>query len=245
MTLYSQGGHKRRIRRFLPISPSTVYRWIARFEAEPWAGLVDHSRAPQAPARKLWRPLLRDVYHRHKRQPDAGECRLWSLLGHPELSVRTGGRIMALTRQLSDDMPHVRKPRAPQDPAPPPDKAMAPHAYWLMAGRKMVFAGDGVKWWSLRLLDGYSRTLLAGAVAPAEARGVALLVLYTACRRSGAPQTVISASGGAYLADDGDAVCQRVQIHHERLVSTQGASDTHLMDTHGNSPRRWFDDQVS
>ena len=30
----------------------------------------------------------------------------------------------------------------------------------------MDFALAGVKWWSLIVLDGYSRTMLAGAVAP-------------------------------------------------------------------------------
>jgi hypothetical protein len=35
----------------------------------------------------------------------------------------------------------------------------------------------GVPWWSLIGLDGSSRTMLAGAVAPAEARGVARMVL--------------------------------------------------------------------
>jgi hypothetical protein len=109
----------------------------------------------------------------------------------------------------------------------------------------MDFAVDGVKWWRIRMLDGYSRTLWAGAGAPAEARWVALMVLDTACLRSGAPQTVISDSGGAYSADDFDAVCQRGQIHHERIVRTQGESDTNLMATHVHLQRRWFDDQCS
>ena len=71
----------------------------------------------------------------------------------------------------------------------------------------MDFALDGVKWWSLIILDGYSRTMLAGAVAPTEASWVALMVLYTACLRYGAPQTLISDSGGAYISDAFEAVC--------------------------------------
>jgi hypothetical protein len=135
----------------LHISPSTVYLWITRFEAEHFAGLVDHSRAPHAPARKVWLPLMLDVYHLQKRHPDAGEFRIWSLLGNPEISVRTVGRIMALNRQIYEDIPHVRKPRATQDPAPHPYKATAPHEYWCIDGRKMDFALDGVKWWSIIL----------------------------------------------------------------------------------------------
>jgi hypothetical protein len=35
----------------------------------------------------------------------------------------------------------------------------------------MDCAFDGVKWWSLIMLDGYSRTMLAGAVVPALGSG--------------------------------------------------------------------------
>jgi len=41
----------------------------------------------------------------------------------------------------------------------------------------MDFALDGIKWWSLILLDGYSRTIVAGAMAPSEASWAALMVL--------------------------------------------------------------------
>lgn len=243
--LYYQGWNKRSISRFLHISPSTVHLWIARFEAEHFAGLVDHSRAPQAPARKVWLPLMLDVYHLQKHHPDAGEFRIWSLLGNTEISVRTVGRIMALNRQIYDDIPHVRKPRTKQAPTPHPYKAAAPHEYWFIDGRKMDFALDGVKWWSIILLDGYSRTMLAGAVAPSEASWVALMVLYTSCLRYGAPQRLISDSGGAYLSDDFTAVCHRLGIEHKPIKSTQGESYKNLMETHFNIQRRLYDYQFS
>ena len=62
-------------------------------------------------------------------------------------------------------------------------EAEAPHHYWFMDGRKMDVALEGVQWWSLMVLHGYSRAMLAGAIAPVEARWVALMVPYTACRR--------------------------------------------------------------
>ena len=40
------------------------------------------------------------------------------------------------------------------------------------------------------MLDGYSRTIVAGAMAPSEASWAALMVLYTACLRYGTPQTL-------------------------------------------------------
>jgi hypothetical protein len=88
---------------------------------------------------------------------------------------------MALHQQRYDEIPHGRSPGVKLDPAPHPDKAQAPHAYWCIDGRKMAFALAGLKWWRLMVLDGSSRTMRAGAVAPTEASWGALLVLSTAC----------------------------------------------------------------
>jgi transposase len=243
--LYAQGWSKRSISRYLHVSRPTITTWLRRFEAEELAGLADKSRAPHAPARKTWLPLMIEVYHLQKRHPDAGRFRMWSLLARPEISERTVGRVMALNKQLYADIPHVRSPGVKRDPAPHPYKAHAPHEYWFIDGRKMDFALDGIKWWSLIVLDGYSRTMLAGAVAPTEASGGALLVLYTACLRYGAPKVLVSDSGGAYIADDFEAVCRRLQLHHEPIVSTQGESYKNLMETHFNIQRRLYDYQFS
>ena len=85
-------------------------------------------------------------------------------------------------------------------PQPHPYKARHPHEYWFIDGRMMDFALEGARWWSLIILDGYSRTMLAGVVAPAEASWGALMVLYTACLRYGVPETLISDSGGAFTS---------------------------------------------
>jgi hypothetical protein len=76
-----------------------------RFEAEHFAGLVNRSRVPKAPARKIWLPLMVQVYHLQKAHPDAGEFRIWSLLARSDVSVRTVGRVMALNRLVYDDIP--------------------------------------------------------------------------------------------------------------------------------------------
>ena len=239
--LYAQGWRKVSISRFLHVSRPTVQAWIRRFEAEHFAGLQDKSRAPKAPARKVWLPLMVEVYHLQKRHPDAGKFRIWSLLAHPEISVRTVARIMALNKEVYDDIPHVRKRGPKLPPQPHPYKASRPHQYWFIDGRLMEFALDGVRWWSLVMLDGYSRTILAGAMAPSEATWAALLVLYTACLRYGAPETLISDSGGAFTSDAFEAVCRRLEIQHEPMVSTQGESYKNLMETHFNIQRRLFD----
>jgi transposase InsO family protein len=105
----------------------------------------------------------------------------------------------------------------------------------------MDLAIDGGKWGSLIILDGSSRTMLAGAVAPTEASCVALMVLYTACLRYGGPKTILSDRGGAYISEAFEAVCDRLAIHHEPIVSKHGDSYKNLMATHCNVQRRLYD----
>jgi len=179
------------------------------------------------------------------RHPDAGRFRLWSLLDRDDIAVRTVGRIMALNKQVYDDIPHVARQRRKKPARPHPYKASHPHQYWFIDGRQMDFALDGVKWWSIILLDGYSRTMLAGAVAPVEASWVTLMVLYTACLRYGAPQHLISDSGGAFTSNDVTAVLKRLQIVPNPVVSSQGESYKNLMETHFHIQRRLYDYQFS
>jgi transposase InsO family protein len=242
--LYYQGWDKVSLSRFLQVSRPTVDRWIARFEREHFAGLLGRKRGPQGP-RKVWFPVMVAVYHLQKRHPDAGEFRIWSLLARPDLSVRTVGRIMALNKQVYEDIPHVRKTGPKPPPRPHPYKAHRPHECWFIDGRMMDFALEGIRWWSLIILDGYSRTMLAGIVAPTEASWGALMVLYTACLHYGAPETLISDSGGAFTSRAFKAVLARLQIHHETIESTKGESYQNLMETHFNIQRRLYDYQFS
>jgi transposase InsO family protein len=243
--LYYHGWDKISIHRFLKVSRATVDAWIRRFETEHFAGLMDKSSAPHAPARKVWLPLMVQVYHLQKAHPDAGRFRLWSLLARSDMSERTVGRIMALNKLIYPDIPHVPTRGVRPAPGPHPYKASHRHQYWFIDGRMMDFALNGVRWWSLIILEGYSRTMLAGMIAPTEATWVALMVLYTACLRYGAPASLVSDSGGAYTSNDFEAVCRRLQIQHETIISTQGESYQNLMETHFNIQRRLYDYQFS
>ena len=62
------------------------------------------------------------------------------------------------------------------------------------------------------------------ALAPVEASWAALMVLYTACLRYGAPTVLISDSGGAYISNAFEAVCDRLDIDHKTIVSSEGQS---------------------
>jgi len=246
IALAAQGWRKRRISQFLHVSRPTMNAWMARFEADNLESLEDKSRAPNTTVRKAWLPAMVDISPRHKRHPDAGGLRLWSLRGKRALSVRTVERIMAITRRVSKDIPGAEPTRHLQsEPQLHPFTATMAHEYWCIDGRMMDCALEGHRWWSLLILDGSSRTMLAGAVAPSEASWVALTVLSPACRRSGVPEHVMSDSGGAFISEAFAGVCARLGIDHRTMVRTAGQSSMTLLETHGNIPRRVDDYQFS
>ena len=152
---------------------------------------------------------------------------------------------MARNKRVDDEMPHVRHTRDQHDPPPHPSKAQSPHEVWCIDGRMMDGTLHGVTGWSLVILEGSSRTMLAAAVAPSEARWVAMLVLSTACRRSGAPPRRMSDSGGASLSNAFEAVCARLEMAHLTMVSPQGESWLHIMETPCNGQRRVYASQCA
>jgi transposase InsO family protein len=245
LQLYFQGWSKISISRFLHVSRPTINAWIERFEADNLESLEDQSHTPKTTRRKAWLPVMVAIYHLQKRHPDAGRFRMWSVLGNPEISVRTVGRVMALNKRIYPDIPHMAKKRQKKEPQPHPFKATFAHEYWFIDGRMMDFEIDGVRWWSLIVLDGYSRTMLAGAVAPSEARWITLTVLFTACQRYGTPHHLISDKGGASISEAFEAACERLGIDHQTITGKDGESYQNLMETHFNIQRRLYDDQFA
>jgi transposase InsO family protein/transposase len=259
--LHFQGWSKTSISRFLHVSRPTINEWIRRFEAEDLArldvadlanldandlqSLADGSHVPKSPQRKVWLPVMLEIYHLQKRHPDAGRFRIWSLLGRPEIHESTVGRVMALNKRLYPDIPHVAKKRNKKELQPHPFKASRAHEYWFIDGRMMDFDIEGVRWWSIIVLDGYSRTMLAGAVSASEASWVALTVLFTACQRYGVPQYLISDKGSAYISNVLEGVCTRLGIDHRTITGKDGESYMNLMETHFNVQRRLYDYQFS
>jgi len=82
-------------------------------------------------------------------------------------------------------------------------------------------------------------------MAPTEATWVALMVLYPACLPYGAPAYLSCDSGGAYTSANFEAVCTWLQIRYETIISTQGESYQHWLETHFNVQPRLYDYQLS
>lgn len=215
--LFYRGWRKKSVSEFLHVSPKQVTRILRAFAKEQFAGLVPKSKAPKDPARKITLPLMVSIYHLQKQYPQAGEFRIWSLLGREDVSARTVGRIMATNRLVYDDLPKKEKPKEEKEPQIHPYKPDFAHQRWFMDVRHLPVKIDGQKVYSICVLEGHSRTVLAGMVWLSEATWVILTVLYAACRKYGVPHELLTDSGSAFRAKRFEQVMKDLGIQHRRL----------------------------
>jgi hypothetical protein len=184
-----------------------------------------------------------EIYHLQKRHPDAGEFRIWSLLANDDILVRTVGRVMALNKQVYDDIPHgppIGK-EATRSASLQSDACARILVYRRLhdgfrLGRRQVVEPHHSRWlfphhfgWR----NGPLRSELSGADG----------ALYGL--RYGTPHALISDSGGAYVSTAFEAVCDHLEIDHKTIVSTQGESYMNLLETHFNTQRRLYDYRFS
>jgi transposase InsO family protein len=149
----------------------------------------------------------------------AGRFRIHGLLDQqrdePPPSERTVGRAMAINRQFHgapgpwqsarDDQPeHVSSNHLPYRPA-------YPHHLWFTDIRYLVQL-DGSWVYSICVLEGYSRKLLAGMVSPHQDLTAVLQILYAALSAYGCPNAIVSDNGSVFTAGDYLTILRDLEI---------------------------------
>ena len=240
--LYYRGWNIQSISGFLGVSRKHIYALLERFETEMFAGLMTRSHAPHHPQRKLYFPLLKKVADLQREYPLIGRFRLWDLLTPEErstVSERTIGRAMAFNRFVHEELSHQPTEKPPKAH---PFKARTWHQFWFIDHRYLEKM-DGVQYYSLCILEGYSRTFLSGVVLATQARGPVLKLLYETVTQWGAPAAIVSDSGSAFISRDYERTCARLGIRVEHIQSRQ--SWQNMIETHFNIQRRLGDYQFS
>jgi transposase len=234
--LYYQGWNIQSISSFLGVSRRHIYNLLERFETEMFEGLVSRSHVPHTPARKLYFPLLKKIADLQNEYPLLGRYRLWDLLdlkGHSNLSTTTVGRAMRFNRFVYSEMAKEQSP-----PRPHPFKSRTWHQFWFIDHRYLIKI-DGIQYYSLCILEGYSRAFLSGVVLATQARGPVLKLLYETVQQWGAPAAIVSDSGGAFISDDYRRTCSRLGIEVHYIEARQ--SWQNLIETHFNIQRKMTD----
>jgi transposase InsO family protein/transposase len=215
-----EGWDKKSIAGCLKLSRSHVYRILEAFDKEGFEGLQDHrTRPPHHPDNQLDLPFLKAVLDLQHEYPRAGRFRIYGLLDkqrdEPLPSERTVGRAMAVNRQFHG-APGPWKSARQDQPEPVsyhhlPYRPDYPHHMWFTDIRYLVQLGGS--WvYSICVLEGYSRKMLAGMVSEHQDLTAVLQILYAALSEYGRPAAIVSDNGSVFTAGGYLAILRDLEI---------------------------------
>jgi putative transposase len=243
--LFYEGWKKQSIAGLLKLSRQHVAHLIEAFERDGFAGLEDkRTRPPNHPHNQLTLPFLEDVFAVQQEYPRAGRFRVHGLLerklGEDTPSQSSVGRAMAYNRVLRGAPGPWPPPedRSNREPKPLPFLPLYPHHYWFIDIRYLVRL-DG-KWvYSICIIEGYSRKILAGMVSRYQDELAILQLLHAAFSEYGAPEGLVSDNGSVFTADAYEHLLQKLEIEPcyiekrqawQNLIESQFAIQLRLAD---------------
>jgi transposase InsO family protein len=212
--MYHEGWHPASIAGCLHLSRQHVWNIITAFAQDGFAGLEDQrTRPPDHPANQLTLPFLKEVLDLQHAHPRVGRVRLHGLLdqqyqaaGHADAlpSERTVGRAMTLNRAVHG-APGPWPPSAADTEIAPEVHAALPyppvhrHGYWFIDLRYLRKFDDS--WtYSICVLEGYSRKILAGMASMYQDEIAVLQILTAAVSAYGCPTAIVSDNGAVFTA---------------------------------------------
>jgi len=219
--LYTRGWTERSIAVLLHCHENTVRKWLRRArhpvgaQLEPL--LADLPRAPHHTHRKVQMGVIHATLELQKKYGYAGWFRIQGYLERDHgirLGQTTLKKIMRLNRKLH--LAPSRPVRVFVDSdireAPPVSRQPFDHTYIDI--RYLDAKPEGTQLYSCLLLEGYSRTILAGSLTRRQDLGVVLRVYYLALLHWGCWSQVISDHGKQFDSGAFSRINRRLQIAH-------------------------------
>ena len=243
--MFYEGWNKKSIAAVLKLARSHVTTLIQAFEKDGFEGLEDkRTRPTDHPDNQMTLPFLDTVFQAQLEYPDAGRFRIHGVLEH-ELgedlpSERTVGRAMAhnrFWRGAPDPLADKQDP-SDKEPAELPYKPVYHHQYWFIDIRYLV-RFDG-KWvYSICIIEGLSRTILAGMASRYQDELAILQLLHAAFGDYGLPWGIVSDNGSVFTADAFMRVLEGLRVEPCPIESRQAWQN--LIETQFNVQRRLTD----
>lgn len=220
--LRAQGWSEQTVAALMRSTRVTVRKWVRRFQHEQESGLheqarlLDYSHAPHAVRRKVYFGTIQAVLTLQKKYGYAGWFRIQGYLER-DFGIRLGQtalkRVMRLNRRV-----HLAPRRAVEvrirDPREGPPVSRRPFEHAYIDIRYLDAKPEGVQLYSTLLLEGHSRTILAGSLTRRQDLGVVLRLYYLALLQWGCWEEVISDHGKQFDSRAFRGVNRRLQITH-------------------------------
>lgn len=221
--LKAQGWTESRIAELLHCTRKTVRKWLRRAAHQVGRkpglqlSLLDLSKAPHHPQRKAYFGAIHAILTLQKKYGYAGWFRIKGYLERDfglALGATTIKKIMALNRRLHFAPQRPRKEDEIRDPREGPPKSERPFQHTYIDLRYLDAKPEGVQLYSCLLLEGLSRTILAGSLTPSQDVGIILHLYYQALVRWGCWEEVISDHGGQFQSHEFARVHRKLPIRH-------------------------------
>jgi transposase len=246
--LHSEGWTKQSIAGYLETSRKTVHAALRRWIEEGVYGLDDKSHARKLGVRKVdlqTIALVREL----QENPELGAFRIHAALRQMgiELSPRTCGRILARNRRLYG-LP--RPARCRKEPKTMPFRASRRHQYWTVDIRYLDHGIDDERVYCISILENYSRAILASGISRRQNLTAYLIVLHAAIHQHGAPDALVSDSGGVFRAKQAQHIyaalgITKLEIERRQpwqsYIETQFNVQRRMADWHFRQAEQWSD----
>ena len=242
--MFYEGWNKKSIAAVLKIARSHVTALIQAFERDGFEGLEDkRTRPTNHPDNQLTLPFMDKVFHAQLAYPDAGRFRIHGILeqkmGDDLPSERTVGRAMAHNR-FWRAAPHPLQAdhETAKEPAELPYNPVYCHQYWFIDIRYLV-RYEGKQVYSICIIEGVSRTILAGMVSLHQDEIAILQLLHAAFGDYGVPWGIVSDNAAIFKAEAFMRVLEGLDI--EPCPIESGQAWQNLIETQFNIQRRLAD----
>jgi transposase InsO family protein/transposase len=223
--MWYEGWNKKSIAGCLKLSRRHVGRIIDAFERDGFAGLEDkRTRSPNHPGNQLTLPFLKEVLDIQHEYPRLGSFRVHGLLekqsDEKPPSDRTVSRALAINREFHGAPGPWQSHQDDEEPDDTskemPYRPQYRHHMWFVDLRYLVELEDG--WvYSICILEGYSRKILAGMASEYQDLTTVLQILFAALSAYGCPDTLVSDNGGVFRAKDYQDILQALGIERETI----------------------------
>jgi putative transposase len=245
--MFYEGWNKKSIAAVLKLARTHVTTLIQAFERDGFEGLEDkRTRPADHPDNQMTLPFLDQVFQAQLTYPDAGRFRIHGILeqeiGDDLPSERTVGRAMVHNRfwRGAPDPLGKKQEATDKEPAELPYKPIYHHQYWFIDIRYLVrFEGQWV--YSICIIEGLSRTILAGMASRYQDELAILQLLHATFGDYGLPWGIVSDNGSVFTAEAFLRVLNGLGI--EPCPIESGQAWQNLVETQFNVQRRLADSQ--
>lgn len=224
--LTKNGWSETSIAKLLVTTRKTVRKWIRRSrhssataqpQVSPTDWLFDLPHTPHNPRRKVYFSAIHACLQIQKKYPAAGWFRVQSYLSRDyriELGQTTIKKVMQLNRRLHLVPPKPVKLILEKEEREGPPHSVRAFEHAFIDIRYLDAKPEQTQLYSCLLLEGFSRTILAGSLSRRQDLGIVLRLYYLALLQWGRWETIISDHGSQFTAAAFATTNKRLGIRH-------------------------------